>query len=644
MKERWKSYTNKKSLKKWGICFIFSIIIGMCVSFGYAGVQYLREGGNHAEQKIDEKNIRLSNIDVDTENEVYHIDIKQSKMTITFPQKEYISKLKYTYNTLENTEATVKIYADNVYGNEEEREEVDYYNKTLSHSVINVHSKVSKIEIDFENVGTILLVYDFEIYNGFHWNPFLAIFLMVVTFFMTYMILFKKENGMYPEIALFMTIFMLSGCILVLQPALCTGMDEQIHLMNAYKLGLGKSQIASNGAIDNVVANAHWLNWHHMESYEEHMEEIHSLINLGTVDSAMIDSGVWSVSSVGYIFQAIFLKAGILLHLPFYISWLLGKLANLLLYAIGMSIALNILPIGKRLFTVIAMAPISLFICTTYTYDVTVTVFITIGICILLKMLLTDAQFNLKWQIIYVVCMVIGCLPKAVYAPLILLAWIVPKEKYKSKKACYIFRGSVVVAMLLLVASFALPVLFPSGGGEVAGDSRGGNTSVTGQMNYVLGQPIAYAFVLIRSIWKTLVDYLIGASVFGGLGYVGTVTQPILFAILVWGVALTDSYTEKDAKKLNKKHRMIMLLFITCTIVLIWTALYLSYTEVGRTGIGGVQARYYLPFIFMIYLCLQNDKIECKMKVENYQTAVMMAAGGFALWQVFLNFIYVRML
>lgn len=644
MSKYWKCYLNKKSLRKWGICIIFSIVIGMCVSSGYAGVQYLSEGGNHAKQKIDEENIKLSNIDVDTENGVYHIDIKQSKMTITFQQKEYISKLKYSYNTLENTEAKVKIYADNIYGNEEEREVVDYYNKTLAHSVINIHSKVSKIEIDFENVGTILLVYDFEIYNGFHWNPFLTIFLMVVTFFIIYMILFKKENGMYPEIALFMTIFMLSGCILVLQPAICTGMDEQIHLMNVYKLGSGKAQIASNEAIDNVAENAHWLNWHHMESYEEHMEEIHSLINLGTVDSAMLDSGTWNISSVGYIFQAIFLKAGILLHLPFYISWLLGKLANLLLYAIGMSIALNILPIGKRLFTVIAMAPISLFICTTYTYDVTVTVFITIGIGILLKMLLTDAQFNLKWQIIYVVCMVIGCLPKAVYAPLILLAWIVPKEKYKSKRACYIFRGVVVATMLLLLASFVLPVLFPSGGGEVTGDSRGGNTSVTGQMNYVLGQPLAYAFVLIRNIWENLVDYTIGNSVFGILGYVGTATQPILFAILVWGVALTDNYKEKNVKNLNNKHRVAMLLFVVGAVVLIWTAMYLSFTEVGSTGIAGVQARYYLPFIFMIYLCLQNDKIECKMKVENYQTAVMMAAGGFALWQVFLNFIYVRML
>ena len=644
MKERWKCFLSKESLKKWGICIVISFIVGLTVSMGYAGVQYLHEEGNHTVKKIDEKNVRVSNVEIDEENNVYHIDIENSKMIITFPKQEYISKLRYTYNVLENTEAKVKIYSENLYGNEVESEVTDYYNKTLAHSIINIHSKVSKVEIDFENIGTIMMVYDFEIYNGFHWNPFLAIFLMVSTFFVMYMILFKPENKKYPDIALFMTIFMISGCILILQPATCTGMDEQIHLMSVYKMGTGKNQITSNAAIDNLVANAHWLNWHHMSSYEEHLEEIHSMINLGTVKSATIETGNWGVVNAGYIFQAILLKIGTALHLPFYISWLMGKVANLFLYAIGMSIAMRLLPSGKRLFAVIALAPISLFACTTYTYDVTVTVFISIGISILLKMMLTDTQFSLKWQLAYIACMMMGCLPKAVYAPLVLIAWFVPKEKYKSKKECYIFRVGVIVALLLLMASFVLPTLFPSGGGEVAGDFRGGNTSITGQMSYVLGQPLVYAFILIRSVWRTLVDYLIGASVFGGLGYVGAVTQPILFAILVWGVALTDNYREKDVKKLNNKHRVAMLFFIACTVVLIWTALYLSFTEVGSTGIAGVQARYYLPFIFMIYLCLQNDKVECKMKVENYQTAVMMAAGGFALWQVFLNFIYVRML
>ena len=60
--------------------------------------------------------------------------------------------------------------------------------------------------------------------------------------------------------------------------------------------------------------------------------------------------------------------------------------------------------------------------------------------------------------------------------------------------------------------------------------------------------------------------------------------------------------------------------------------------------IAGVQARYYLPFIFLIYLCFQNNKIRCNVKVENYQMVVMTTSGCFALWQVFLNFICTRML
>lgn len=644
MKKRWKCYVNKKSIKKWGLCIVLAIILGCMCSGGYSGIQYIREGNNHSVKKINEKNFQLDNIEVNQGNTVYRISADQSKIIISFPEKEYISKLKYAYTTLQNTEAKVRIYAENLYGNEEVQEKIDYYNTALAHSIVNIHSKVSRIEIDFGNIGTIMEVSDFEIYNGFQWNIFLTFFLIMVVFFITYMIFFRNENVRYPEIALFMTILMLSGCILVLQPVTCTGMDEQIHFMNAFQLGIKKAQLISNAAIDNVVGNADWLNWHPMSSYEEHLEEIHSMINLGKMPTENIDSGYWSIASVGYIFQTFFLKIGLLLHLPFYICWLMGKMGNLLLYAIGMSIAMYLLPCGKRVFAVIAIAPVSLFICTTYTYDVTVTVFITIGISVLLKMLLTETKFNRKWQVIYILCMVIGCLPKAVYAPLVLLAWIVPKEKYNSKKEYYVFRGLIIASMLLLIASFALPVLFPSGGNEVAGDSRGGNTSISGQMSYVLGQPVAYTVVLVRNIWNSLVDYVIGRSLFGIMGYVGAVTQPILFALLVFGVALTDNYKNKDVRDIKSKHRISILFCIAIVLAFIWTALYLSYTEVGNMVIAGVQARYYLPFIFLIYLCFQNNKIRCNVKVENYQMVVMTTSGCFALWQVFLNFICTRML
>lgn len=644
MKKRWTCFMNKNNLKRWGICVIVSLLIGIIVSSGYVGVQYLREGGNHKNQNITDEYLTFDNVDV--ENGIYHIDREKSKVTITFPEKTYISKLQYAYAVLENTEAEIKIYADNLYGNTEVRDVTDYYNKTLIHSTVNIHSKVKKIEFEFDNVQTIMEVSAFQIYNGFHWNPFLALFLAVLSFFIMYMVMFKKENAEYPEIALFIMILALSGCILILQPAICSGWDEQIHLLNVYGAGLGNTPVTSNAAVDNVVANAHWLNWHPMSTFEEHLEEIKCMLNLGTAKSAVIDNISWSQYDVGYIFQIIFLKIGMLIHLPFYICWLLGKFANILLYAVGMAYAMSLLPCGKRLFAVIATAPTALFICTTYTYDVTVTVFLTIGIGVFLKMLLTDEMFSRKWQMLFVLCMIIGCLPKAVYAPLVLISMFIPKEKYTSEKECRIYRGILVLVMLLLIASFALPVLFPSGGSgaTVAGDVRGGNTSVSGQMAYVLGKPAAYAVVLLKDVFSTLVEYLIGQSIFGSLGYVGVVTQPVLFALLVMVTALTDNYKENQTKSIKMRYRAGMLIGIAAVVAFIWTALYLSYTEVGAMSIAGVQARYYIPFIFLIYLCVQNDKILCKAKIENYQMTVMMASGCFALWQVFLNFIYVRML
>lgn len=200
MKKRWKCYVNKKSIKKWGLCIVLAIILGCMCSGGYSGIQYIREGNNHSVKKINEKNFQLDNIEVNQGNTVYRISADQSKIVISFPEKEYISKLKYAYTTLQNTEAKVRIYAENLYGNEEVQEKIDYYNTTLAHSIVNIHSKVSRIEIDFGNIGTIMEVSDFEIYNGFQWNIFLTFFLIMVVFFITYMIFFMEENARYQRL------------------------------------------------------------------------------------------------------------------------------------------------------------------------------------------------------------------------------------------------------------------------------------------------------------------------------------------------------------------------------------------------------------------------------------------------------------
>lgn len=91
MKKRWKCYVNKKSIKKWGLCIVLAIILGCMCSGGYSGIQYIREGNNHSVKKISEKNFQLdNNIEVNQGNAVYRISADQSKIIISFPEKEYI--------------------------------------------------------------------------------------------------------------------------------------------------------------------------------------------------------------------------------------------------------------------------------------------------------------------------------------------------------------------------------------------------------------------------------------------------------------------------------------------------------------------------------------------------------------------------
>ena len=68
-----------------------------------------------------------------------------------------------------------------------------------------------------------------------------------------------------------------------------------------------------------------------------------------------------------------------------------------------------------------------------------------------------------------------------------------------------------------------------------------------------------------------------------------------------------------------------MNIFKVCTLplsagvlVLIWTALYLAFTEVGEVVIKGVQGRYYIPLLLPLFLVFYTDKIYTKWKEENY--------------------------
>ena len=617
------------------IIVCLAVIVGTFTMAAYAGMHYMKAGDNKGKYGVGTENVLIKG-DIQKKNGKYYVGKKGGEILIKL-HNTYVNKLSYEYSSEYFSKAYLRIRKQNIYGAYKDSKMEDEYMKDMPRSVVNVGAKTSEVEIKFEKSKNQIVIDNFEIDNSLKLNPLLGIFSMAVTFIFLFIVFFKKENKRHPAITFFVCSFVAGMCLMLLEPVYVTGFDEQIHYLNAHWIGCTKPKESSTQVEDYYYGYPWEINTTTIEadeSIEERMDFFRVMNAKTNYTGVMTDEYEFKLSSVGYLNQALLLKIGNAAHLPFYIQWIMGKMANLLLYSIVLSFAIAILPIGKRLMMVIGMMPEMIFQGTAYTYDIWVVAFLVLGISILIREHVNkNEKFEHKWRILMIISFVLGCLPKAVYAPLILSSLLLGKEKFYSKKDEYIFKGGIVLAFLALMSSFILPALSPS---NDMSDARGSNTDSGQQMKYILGQPFAYAIVWLRNVLKTLQDYVMGGAAFTSFGYLGGGSLSTCCAALVVGTTLTDTYGngKNEGKILDIKTKCIFAFEIIIAVGLIWTALYISFTEAGVTEILGTQARYYYPFIFMFYLCFQTDKIKNTIELGKYQMMVMLASNFIIFQQI----------
>lgn len=100
--------------------------------------------------------------------------------------------------------------------------------------------------------------------------------------------------------------------------------------------------------------------------------------------------------------------------------------------------------------------------------------------------------------------------------------------------------------------------------------------------------------------------------------------------IYVGAVLVLLTNTQSAAgRRLAGRQRLFMFLMAGAAAVFIWTALYISYSEPGNTYIDGVQGRYYIPFLFPLYLALGSDRVSVRLKITSITRWYWRVARGF---------------
>lgn len=316
-----------------------------------------------------------------------------------------------------------------------------------------------------------------------------------------------------------------------------------------------------------------------------------------------LEGGVsyWIVS---YIPSAIGIILGRGLGLSWTATFALGRFFNLIIYICIFYYSIKVVSYGKMFLSVLGLTPGLLVLACNYSYDGWVISFIVLGCTLLEKQLQEEKLVDAKEWISMLVAFVLGCLPKAVYFPVMFPILFVPHRKFPTKKKELFLKGLVVVAAFLLLCSFMTPTLSHGVG---AGDMRGGTeVNSEAQMAFILTEPIAFLKILVRFILHYVSIDVSGPGL-TSYYYFGNGSFPYLVIVMLFIVAFLD---RPSIGANTIMIRIASWVGILGALILVCTALYVSFTPVKFETINGVQARYLFPLLFMGLYSLGPDGVK----------------------------------
>lgn len=468
--------------------------------------------------------------------------------------------------------------------------------------------------------------------NTLNKNHAVVIFAALFGFALTLLILFKETFIKKPELLFLLVCGTMGISMIAALPRTKVGYDEETHLQSVVAMAnFPEDELSmSREALYQMIITE----YNNPEAMPETAEETAELDGVLSEKcdyqegESNPDFKVMANRAPAYFFMALGAKIAMALGFSWTGLMVMIRLFNLIMYTAMMYAAIRLLPFGKQLMTLIGLFPQMVFMAVTCSYDPFIMGCASLGYAFMLK--------GRKYTVPMLIAFLLACLPKAVYAPIILMgigvnaipekeALLTEKDKdNKSRRLWILLTGVAVFAVL--IAIFILPtVMDPS----ESGDIRGGEVSEMSQIGFILEHPLTYAGILLGQMirWAgkcwfgpdcmTYMGHIVnGATDFRGYYGAYMIMLAVTVALSYSGKFKLPSaavheveaagYCEESRPGLNAAKRALMIIAVFLSAVLIWTAMYVSFTLPGAPEIAGVQGRYFVPLMFPLYLAMSG--------------------------------------
>lgn len=294
--------------------------------------------------------------------------------------------------------------------------------------------------------------------------------------------------------------------------------------------------------------------------------------------------------------QALALRYGIgRFNLPALPAYFLSRFAGLLSYMLLAWLAVRLVPFGRWLLAVLAVAPMAVYQASTINAD---TITNGIGFLFIAGTLRLTARTGIKGRnaggLLLLFALLFFAKPN-IYPLAVLPFLLIPPSRFSSK-------ATYPLLILWAILLFGVEVvgwnrISPNPGLEASGD-----VNAAGQVGYILSHPFAFAGVIFRNPFTMGPAYLTQwAGVYGyDYGSVPGLTYVFLAVAVVLALFLQD-----EARPDRRTRTGLLLVFLLCYFFTL-LSLYLTFTSVGETFVYGVQGRYFIPIMPLLLLAVHG--------------------------------------
>ena len=480
---------------------------------------------------------------------------------------------------------------------------------------IIVKKKYYIFEFIISSISFILLYFNLIDYlYGYKINLLLALLnIILLMFLIIFIILLVKNNiGKYSNLYLTLVIPLLFIYSIFVIPNYVP--DEPAHFYRIHDLI--SHNILSNNFNTEVPSDMLKYNLGSINNYEN----LNSVLSKSTNYKKELPytSSANGYSYILYFFSGIGYIISKLFSLPIMLNLYLSRMFNCTAMIIMGYFIIKKIPFGKNIVFIYLLNPMYLHEMCSVSADAFVN-----SLCLLFiaSVLNCRSKKEINKHDIYLLISLVLLLgfAKYVYIPLIFLIYLIMKKFSDSNKKYkkYLIISSIlsiIICLLFFIKVYIIPTI------NINLNTNTTNVGIVGQIRYIIHNPV-YAFNTITSTFNIMGPEYI-KTFFGK--YLGWLNIPLnQYITWIYAILLISSpfiYCGKETGYLNKKEKNIFLAMTALLSIIVILSMWLSWTEIGTYPISGVQGRYFIPFMIMLFLAL-SSKIK-KIKFQNYDIVV----------------------